>query len=236
MLKPPPLPPHTYPTNSASLNTMQSMGLHSIDAASIDAAIVQPDGFAPSPRVKVPTPGAADVSVPLRSSQQRGAATTCFISHAIQADPAADHLLVVTAPLWVFNCTAVPIALRPASPAAEDDGEEGAMGPMPPHGAPEHPWIMPYGGIGWAPHTAGGPGAHVGPPGLEEVIEEVLAQRQGRGLPGRVARPTRLASFRSDAALSQSLEQHICRYAVGHVCSDMELLLAGVLVCIWGGN
>lgn len=196
--------------HSAALNTMQSLGLHSIDAGSIDTAIVQPDGFAPSPRVAVPAPGAADAPVPLRAAQQRGAATTCFLSHALHSDQAADHLLMVTAPLWVFNCTAVPIALRPASAAADDGGDDGAMAAPPL--APEHPWIMPYGGTGWAPHTASGRGAQVGPPGLEEVLEEVLAQREGWLLPGRAARPTRLASFRSDAALSRSLEQHVCRY------------------------
>lgn len=188
---------------STNLGTMQSLGLHSIDAGSIHTAIVQPDGFAASPRVTVPPPGAPDTPIPLASLHQRGAATTCFLAHALHADPAGDHLLVITVPLWVFNCTSVPIALRPASHAEEAEDPLAT-----PH--QEHAWIMPYGGTGWAPHTASGPRAKVGPPGLEEIVEDLLAQREGPGVRGR-GRPARLASFRSDAALSRSLEQHVTR-------------------------
>lgn len=209
------------PPPSITLNSMEARGMHTVEPSAIATAVVQPEGFAPSARVAIPTPGGPDAPVALRlTNQPRGPSTTsCCLSHALHVDPAADHVLVLTAPLWVFNCTAVPIALRPARGGPEEGAEEGPVDRYPSSTSEQHhPWLLPYGGMGWAPFAAAG--GHRGPhgaPGLEELVEAIVAGTVvgGGGRTGRMGgvagRGGRLASFRSDALLTRSLEQHVCR-------------------------
>lgn len=196
--------------------------MHTTEPSSIATAVVHPEGFSPSSRVPIPTPGSPDTPIPLllASQQRTTTATSCCLSHALHADPAADHLLVLTAPLWVFNCTAVPIALRPARGGAEEGSEEGPAERHPSTSEQQHPWLLPYGGMGWAPFAApGGARGPRGAPGLEELVEAIVTGTVGGGRGGRAARMggvgrQRMASFRSDALLTRSLEQHVCRYVM----------------------